>query len=44
MSDLLRVVGRSRENPVFVEGYAAREHPGDESEDPTAPPVAGGAV
>ena len=44
MSDLLHVVERSRENPVFVEKYLAREHPGGESEDPTAPPVAGGAV
>ena len=44
MSDLLRVVERSRENPMFVEDYLAREHPGDEGDDPTAPPVAGGAV
>ena len=44
MSDLLRVVERSRENPMFAEDYLAREHPGGESEDPTAPPVAGGAV
>ena len=44
ISDLLRMVERSRENPVFVEEYLAREHPGGESEDPTAPPVAGGAV
>ena len=29
---------------MFVEDYLAREHPGGESEDPTAPPVAGGAV
>ena len=41
---LLRVVERSRENAMFVEDYLAREHPGGESEDPTAPPVAGGAV
>jgi ferritin len=44
MSDLLRVVERSRDNPMFVEDYLAREHPGDEADDPTAPPVAGGAV
>ena len=31
-------------NLPFVEDYLAREHPGGESEDPTAPPVAGGAV
>jgi hypothetical protein len=44
MSDLLRVVERSRENAMFVEDHLAREHPGGESEDPTAPSVAGGAV
>ena len=42
MSDLLRMV--ERENPMFVKDYLAREHSGGESEDPTAPPVAGGAV
>jgi hypothetical protein len=44
MSDLLvwsSVRGSTR---WFVEDYLAREHPGGESEDPTAPPVAGGAV
>ena len=44
MSDLLRVVERSRENPMFAEEYLAREHPGEDTADPTAPPVAGGAV
>jgi bacterioferritin B len=44
MSDLLRVVDRSQDNPMFIEDYLAREHPGDEGEDPTAPPVAGGAL
>src|SRR3954451_6712349 len=44
MSDLLRVVERSRENPLLAEEYLAREHPGAESADPTAPPVAGGAL
>jgi len=44
MSDLLRVVERSRENPMFAEDYLARENPGGEANDPTAPPVAGGAV
>ena len=29
---------------MFVEDDLAREHPGGGSEDPTAPPVAGGAV
>jgi bacterioferritin B len=44
MSDLLRVVERSRENPMFAEDYLARENPGEESADPTAPPTAGGAL
>jgi ferritin len=44
MSDLLRVVERARENPMFAEEYLAREHPGEEGADPTAPPIAGGAL
>jgi ferritin len=44
MSDLLRVVERSRENPMFAEEYLARENSGDEGADPTAPPAAGGAL
>ena len=44
MSDLLRVVERARENPMFAEEYLAREQPGDEGADPTAPPAAGGAL
>ena len=44
MSDLLRVVERARENPMFAEDYLAREHPGGEDADPTAPPAAGGAL
>jgi ferritin len=44
MSDLLRVVGRSRENPMLAEEYLAREQPGGEGADPTAPPAAGGAL
>ena len=44
MSDLLRVVERSRENPMLAEEYLVREHPGEEAADPTAPPAAGGAL
>jgi len=44
MSDLLRVVERARENPLLAEDWLAREHPGPESDDPTAPPVAGGPI
>jgi bacterioferritin B len=42
MSDLLRVVERARDNPLLAEEYLAREQLGDEGDDPTAPPVAGG--
>jgi ferritin len=41
MSDLLRVVERSKDDPMEVENYLAREHPGVESDDPTAPRPAG---
>ena len=44
MSDLLRVVERARENPLLAEEYLAREQLGDEGDDPTAPPVAGGSL
>jgi bacterioferritin B len=44
MSDLLRVVERSRENPMLAEEYLARESPGNEGADPTAPAAAGGAL
>jgi len=44
MSDLLRVVERSRENPMWAEEYLTREHGSAEATDPTAPRAAGGAV
>lgn len=44
MSDLLAVSKRSKDRPSEIEDYLAREHPGDEGEDPTAPTPAGGAV
>jgi ferritin len=44
MSDLLRVVERSRENPMFAEDFLARERPQSEAADATAPAAAGGAV
>src|SRR5256714_7321088 len=44
MSDLLAVVERSRENPMIVEEYIARERPSAETDDPTAPVPAGGAL
>jgi ferritin len=44
MSDLLAVVERSRDNPMIVEEYIARERPSAEADDPTAPAAAGGAL
>src|SRR5687768_16296955 len=43
MSDLLRVVERSKDYPMEIENFMAREHPGEEHEDPTAPHPAGAA-
>jgi ferritin len=44
MSALLDVVKRARDNPLLAEDHLARETPGDGGADPTAPPVAGGAL
>ena len=44
MSDLLTIVERSVENPLWAEEYLGREGIGEEGEDPTAPPAAGGAI
>jgi ferritin len=41
MSDLLRVVERSKNDPMDVEDFLARELPGEEGSDPTAPTAAG---
>jgi ferritin len=43
MSDLLAVARRAADNPLWVEEHLARED-GAHAEDPTAPPVAGGAL
>ena len=43
MSDLLRVVERSKDDPMEIENFMAREHPGEEDDDPTAPHPAGAA-
>jgi ferritin len=42
MSDLLRVVQRSQDDPMEIEHYIAREHPAETGDDPTAPHAAGG--
>ena len=45
MSDVLRVVERGRENPLLIEEYLVREGLGaGDGDDPTAPPIAGGAA
>ena len=44
MGDLLTIVERARQNPLWAEEYLARETLVEEGEDPTAPPVAGGAL
>jgi bacterioferritin B len=44
MSDLLRVVERSHNDPMEIENFVAREHPGVENEDPTAPHAAGASA
>ena len=44
MNDLLKVVTRAKDNPLLAEEYLAREAPGESGPDPTAPPVAGGAL
>ena len=41
MSDLLRVVERSKDDPMEVETWMAREHGGTPGDDPTAPHPAG---
>ena len=41
MSDLLRVVERSKNDAMDVEDFLAREHPGGGGTDPTAPRPAG---
>ena len=41
MSDLLRVVERSQDDPMEIENYMAREHPAAGGDDPTSPHPAG---
>jgi bacterioferritin B len=41
MSDLLRVVDRSKDDPMEIENFMAREHASGEESDPTAPHAAG---
>ena len=41
MSDLLRVVERSKDDPMEIENFMAREFGSGEGDDPTAPHTAG---
>ena len=42
MQDLLNVVERSQDNLLLADEFVAREALGEEGDDPTAPPAAGG--
>jgi ferritin len=42
MSDLLAIVERAKQNPLWAEDWLAREKSGGGAEDPTAPAEAGG--
>jgi bacterioferritin B len=44
MTDLLNVVERARDNPLLIEDFLAREQLGDQGDDPSAPPAAGGML
>jgi ferritin len=44
MTDLLNVVERSKDNPLLIEDFLAREQIGDQGADPSMPPAAGGAL
>ena len=44
MTDLLNVCERAADSPLLIEEFMAREQIGDEGEDPTTPPAAGGAL
>jgi bacterioferritin B len=44
MTDLLNVVERAEDSPLLIEEFLAREQLGDEGDDPSAPPPAGGAL
>jgi ferritin len=44
MTDLLAVVERARDDPLHGEEYLAREGVGEDGDDPTTPPAAGGVL
>src|SRR5829696_5166940 len=44
MTDLLNVCERAQESPLLIEEFLAREQIGNEGDDPSSPPAAGGAL
>src|ERR671918_915852 len=44
MNDLLNVVEQASGNVLLIEDFLSREKIGDEGDDPSAPPAAGGAL
>ena len=44
MTDLLNVCERAGDNALLIEDFLAREQVGDEGNDPSMPPAAGGAL
>jgi bacterioferritin B len=44
MTDLLNVVERAKDDPLHGEEYLARQGLGEDGQDPTTPPAAGGAL
>jgi bacterioferritin B len=44
MTDLLNVCERAKDSPLLIEDFLVREQIGDEGDDPTAPPAAGGTL
>jgi ferritin len=44
MTDLLNVCEQAKDSPLLIEDFLAREQLGDEGEDPSMPPAAGGAL
>jgi ferritin len=44
MTDLLNVCERAKDSPLLIEDFLVREQIGDQGQDPTAPPAAGGAL
>ena len=44
ITDLLNVCERAEDSPLLIEDFLAREQIGDQGQDPTEPPAAGGAL